>query len=248
MFILGIFRLHHRSFPVETLRNPLSRGFRVSAQIGNVVAPAFGRLRDHIGYQPTFFVISGVVFVAGLWAYFALKHDDQDVLGDPFIRDTAQDTRSDDDTSRRHESRCRVACGASPDPATYRGCRSIQLPAAQMRIHEQPALRAARNWVNDPNGLIHHNGRYHLYFRTTRSASTIRTSVGGTHRASTWSPGRTIRWPSRSTTGAGVLGIGGRRRAGTTGFGNPEVPTFVALYLDVHHHGQAGPVRRVQHR
>lgn len=24
---------------------------------------------------------------------------------------------------------------------------------------------AERMWINDPNGLIHHNGLYHLYFR-----------------------------------------------------------------------------------
>ncbi len=102
LFILGIFRYITVHFPSKLSATLYLVGFEVSAQIGNVVlAPAFGRLRDHIGYQPTFFVISGVVFVAGLWAYFALKHDDQDVLGDPFIRDTAhKDTRSDDDTPR----------------------------------------------------------------------------------------------------------------------------------------------------
>lgn len=32
-------------------------------------------------------VIAGVVACAGVWAFFALKKDDQDVQGDPFIRD-----------------------------------------------------------------------------------------------------------------------------------------------------------------
>jgi OHS family lactose permease-like MFS transporter len=31
-------------------------------------------------------VIAGVVACAGIWAFFALKKDDEDVEGDPFIR------------------------------------------------------------------------------------------------------------------------------------------------------------------
>jgi fructan beta-fructosidase len=26
-------------------------------------------------------------------------------------------------------------------------------------------FRPASNWLNDPNGLLFHNGRYHLYFQ-----------------------------------------------------------------------------------
>ena len=47
-----------------------------------------GYIRDALGYQPTFLVIAGVVAVAGIWAFFALKKDDQHVMGDPFIRDS----------------------------------------------------------------------------------------------------------------------------------------------------------------
>ena len=64
-------------------------GFEVAAQVGNVIlARPFGTLRDSIGYQPTFFVISGVVFLAGIWAFFTLKRDDQDVEGDAFVRES----------------------------------------------------------------------------------------------------------------------------------------------------------------
>ncbi|MFT4166407.1 MAG: oligosaccharide MFS transporter [Microlunatus sp.] len=89
LFILGIFRyltLHFNSALSATL---YLVGFEVSAQVGNVVfAIPFGYIRDAIGFQPTFFVITAVVACAGVWGYFALKKDDQDVQGDPFIRDS----------------------------------------------------------------------------------------------------------------------------------------------------------------
>ena len=46
-----------------------------------------GQLRDAIGYQPTFLVISGIVLLSGIFAFFTLKKDDDQVLGDPFLRD-----------------------------------------------------------------------------------------------------------------------------------------------------------------
>ena len=65
----------------------------MAAQVGNVVlSRPFGSLRDAIGYQPTFYVISGAVALAGTWAYFALKRDDQDVEGDPLVRDVGKAT------------------------------------------------------------------------------------------------------------------------------------------------------------
>ncbi len=35
-------------------------------------------------------IIAAVVTCAGVWGYFALKKDDQDVLGDPYVRDTGR--------------------------------------------------------------------------------------------------------------------------------------------------------------
>lgn len=88
LFILGIFRYITLHFPANLSATLYLVGFEVAAQVGNVVlSRPFGSLRDAIGYQPTFFVISGAVFLAGVWAYFALKRDDQDVEGDPFVRD-----------------------------------------------------------------------------------------------------------------------------------------------------------------
>lgn len=64
-------------------------GFQIASQVGTgVLSTPMGLLRDTIGYQPTFFVISGIVAVAGVYAFFVLKPDDKDVLGDPFILDS----------------------------------------------------------------------------------------------------------------------------------------------------------------
>ncbi len=68
---------------------------RVSATINIVtgIAGSFGQillstplgiLRDHIGYQPTFLVIAGIVFCAGIYGYFIIRKDDQEVNGEKF--------------------------------------------------------------------------------------------------------------------------------------------------------------------
>lgn len=89
LFILGIFRYLTLHFNAALSATLYLVGFEVSAQVGNTVfAIPFGYIRDSIGYQPTFFVIAAVVACAGVWAFFALKKDDEDVQGDPFIRDS----------------------------------------------------------------------------------------------------------------------------------------------------------------
>lgn len=68
---------------------------RVSATINIVtgIAGSFGQillstplgiLRDHIGYQPTFLVIAGIVFCTGIYGYFIIRKDDQEVNGEKF--------------------------------------------------------------------------------------------------------------------------------------------------------------------
>ncbi|MFT3662332.1 MAG: MFS transporter [Gordonia sp. (in: high G+C Gram-positive bacteria)] len=89
LFILGMFRYITLHFPTKLSATLYMVGFEVSAQVGNAIfAQPFGALRDRIGYQETFLVIAGLVTVAGLWAFFSLKKDDQDVQGDPFLRDS----------------------------------------------------------------------------------------------------------------------------------------------------------------
>lgn len=87
LFVLGIFRYLTLHFPAALSATLYMVGFEIAAQLGNVFfATPFGYIRDAIGFQSTFLVIAGVVACAGLWAFFALKKDDQDVEGDPFIR------------------------------------------------------------------------------------------------------------------------------------------------------------------
>ncbi len=89
LFILGIFRYLTLHFNAALSATLYLVGFEVSAQVGNTIfAIPFGYIRDALGYQPTFFVIAAVVACAGVWAFFALKKDDEDVQGDPFIRDS----------------------------------------------------------------------------------------------------------------------------------------------------------------
>lgn len=88
LFVLGIFRYLTLHFPAALSATMYMVGFEISAQLGSAIfSTPFGYIRDALGYQPTFFVIAGVVACSGIWAFFALKHDDEDVEGEPFIRD-----------------------------------------------------------------------------------------------------------------------------------------------------------------
>lgn len=89
LFILGIFRYITLHFPANLSATLYLVGFEIAAQVGNVIlSRPFGGVRDAIGYQSTFFIISGVVFLAGVWAYFTLEHDDREVAGDPLVRES----------------------------------------------------------------------------------------------------------------------------------------------------------------
>ena len=84
--IMRYFTLHFNPALSATL---YMVGFQIASQLGNVVlSPMLGALNDAQGYHFTFFLISGVVAISALAGYFLLKNDDQQVLGDPFIRDS----------------------------------------------------------------------------------------------------------------------------------------------------------------
>jgi OHS family lactose permease-like MFS transporter len=91
LFILPVFRYFTLHFNPALSATLYMVGFQIAAQVGNVImSTPLGALRDQLGYQPTFFVIAATVLAAGIYAFFMLKKDDQDVLGDPFVRDSAK--------------------------------------------------------------------------------------------------------------------------------------------------------------
>ncbi|GGH65631.1 MFS transporter [Rothia aerolata] len=86
--ILPVFRYFTLHFNPALSATLYMVGFQIASQIGNVVlSPVLGSVRDSIGYQPTFFLIAGVVLVSFIYGLFVLKKDDQQVDGDPFIRE-----------------------------------------------------------------------------------------------------------------------------------------------------------------
>lgn len=87
LFSLPIFRYFTLHFDTKLSATLYMIGFQVASQIGQVLlSNPLGTLRDHIGYSSTFHVIAITVLLAGIYAFFVLKKDDQDVNGDPFIR------------------------------------------------------------------------------------------------------------------------------------------------------------------
>ena len=84
--VMRYFTLHFNPAMSATL---YMVGFQIASQIGNVVlSNPLGQLNDARGYHFTFVVIAAVVALAGVYAFFTLKKDDEQVLGDPFIRDS----------------------------------------------------------------------------------------------------------------------------------------------------------------
>ena len=84
LFILAIFRYFTMHFDTRISATLYMVGFQIAAQVGQIIFSApLGALHDQIGYQQTFLVISGIVCVASLYAFFILRKDDQCVDGQP---------------------------------------------------------------------------------------------------------------------------------------------------------------------
>lgn len=86
--ILPVFRYFTLHFNPALSATLYMVGFQIASQIGNVIlSPVLGSVRDALGYQPTFYLIAGVVALAFVYGLFILKNDDEQVDGDPFIRE-----------------------------------------------------------------------------------------------------------------------------------------------------------------
>jgi len=115
-----------------------------------------------------------------------------------------------------------------------------------MSSHLRPALHFApeRNWMNDPNGLIHYKGRYHLFFQHNPFENVWGHMSWG-HAVSedliTWSE-LSVAIPDDELhaifSGSAVVDY-----FNTTGFGSPDNPPMVAIYTahkhDDSHQSQA---------
>jgi fructan beta-fructosidase len=89
----------------------------------------------------------------------------------------------------------------------------------------------AKNWMNDPNGLLYYRGEYHLFFQYNPSGNTWGNMSWG-HAVST----DLVHWTelpvaipqdtqNMSFSGSAVIDY-----ANTTGFGQPGNPAMVAIY------------------
>lgn len=86
--ILPVFRYFTLHFNPKLSATLYMVGFQIASQLGvALLSPVLGHVRDGIGYQPTFVLISLIVAAAGVYGFFAVKKDDQDVEGDPFVRE-----------------------------------------------------------------------------------------------------------------------------------------------------------------
>lgn len=84
IFILAMFRYFTLHFDTRISATVYMVGFQIAAQVGQIIfSTPFGALHDKIGYQNTFLVVAGIVCVSAIYAFFILKKDDEDVLGQP---------------------------------------------------------------------------------------------------------------------------------------------------------------------
>ena len=84
IFILAMFRYFTLHFDTRISTTLYMVGFQIAAQVGQIIfSTPFGLLHDKIGYQPTFLIVAGILFISAIYAFFVLKKDDQDVYGQP---------------------------------------------------------------------------------------------------------------------------------------------------------------------
>ena len=99
------------------------------------------------------------------------------------------------------------------------------------QVHFSPA----KNWTNDPNGLVYHKGRYHLFFQHNPFGDKWGHMSWG-HAVST----DLLHWHELSVAipeDAGVMIFSGCvvvDAPNTSGFGTPENPPLVAVYTGHH--------------
>lgn len=100
-------------------------------------------------------------------------------------------------------------------------------PAPQPLLHFAPE----RNWINDPNGLVFQDGRYHLYYQCNPEAI-VHDKLSWGHATST----DLVQWEHHPVAirydedGEIYSGSAVIDRGNTSGFGTADAPALVALY------------------
>ncbi|WP_310529372.1 glycoside hydrolase family 32 protein [Nocardioides sp.] len=93
----------------------------------------------------------------------------------------------------------------------------------------------ARNWLNDPNGLVHHDGEYHLFFQYNPDGE----SWGNMSWGHAVSPDL-VRWDelplaiSHDAVESVFSGSAVLDRANTSGLGTADAPAMVAIYTSAY--------------
>ena len=119
--------------------------------------------------------------------------------------------------------------------------RPVQLPGT---YRPQLSYTAAKNWLNDPNGLVYHDGEYHLFYHTTRRQYLGRHSWG--HAVST----DLLHWNELPVALTAEKDAGGKLTQmffsgsvvvdtnNTSGLGSAGKPAMVAIYTSVYPQGK----------
>lgn len=91
LFCLPAFRYFTLHFNPKLSATLYMVGFQIASQIGQVVfSTPLGMLHDRLGDRTTFLTISGIVLCAVVYGVFVIKKDNEQMDGDPFIRDSEQ--------------------------------------------------------------------------------------------------------------------------------------------------------------
>jgi sucrose-6-phosphate hydrolase SacC (GH32 family) len=114
-------------------------------------------------------------------------------------------------------------------------------PAHDEPFRPQLSFSPQRNWMNDPNGLVYHDGEYHLFYQYNPNGTTWGDMSWG-HAVSTdllhWTelpPALTVdkdaggRPTQMFFSGSAVVD-----HADTSGFGRPGNPALVAMYTSMY--------------
>ncbi len=123
------------------------------------------------------------------------------------------------------------------------GCASHPTPPTatyQQAYRPQLSYSPAHNWMNDPNGLVYHDGEYHLFYQYNPNGNTWGDMSWG-HAVSAdlvhWEELAPALQAERDEQGAltqmffsGSVVVD---RDNTSGFGQPDRPAMVALYTSV---------------